>query len=129
MTDTDLIGAITIHDRVVSKVAACAAGEVADVGAAAPRVLGRSVSMPSALGGRTSDLGELPKVSAQVDGTFAVLDLEVSLRWPCSIQQVTEHLRAHVCERVHQMTGLELDEVNIHVADLLRELPEQPRVR
>ena len=113
----------------MAKVAAHAAGEVADVGAAAPRLLGRSVSVPSALGGRTSDLAELPKVSAQVDGTFAVLDLEISLRWPCSIQQVTEHLRAHVCERVHQMTGLELDEVNIHVADLLRELPEQPRVR
>lgn len=129
MTETDLVGAITIHDRVVSKVAACAAGEVADVGAAAPRVLGKSVSVPSALGGRTSDLAGLPKVSAQVDGAFAVVDLDVSLRWPCSIHQVTERLRAHVSERVHEMTGLALDEVNIHVADLLSVLPQQPRVR
>lgn len=125
----DAAGAITIHDRVVAKVAAQAAGEVPDVGAAAPRLLGKSVSVPSALGGRSSDLAELPKVSAQIDGAFAVVDLDISLRWPCSVRQVTEQLRAHVCERVREMTGLALHEVNIHVVDLLGALPKQPRVR
>ena len=35
---------ITINDRVVEKMAARAAAEIPDAGAAAPRVLGRSVT-------------------------------------------------------------------------------------
>jgi uncharacterized alkaline shock family protein YloU len=122
-------GAITIHDRVVEKMAARAATEVADVGAAAPRLLGKSLSAGSAFGMRASDLEGVPKASARVDGSFAVVDLEISLRWPCPIREVTESLRAHVRERVHELTALELAEVNVHVLDLVRELPNQSRVR
>ena len=122
-------GVVTIHDRVVEKVAARAATEVADVGAAAPRVLGRSLSAAPTFGMRGSDLSGVPKASARVDGSFAVVDLEVSLRWPCPIREVTESLRAHVRDRVREMTALDLAEVNIHVADLLRALPRQSRVQ
>lgn len=130
MTETDeVLGTVTIHDRVVEKMAARAATEVPDVGAAAPRVLGRSLNAASQLGLRGSDLAGVPRASARVDGSFAVVDLEVSLRWPCPIGAVTESLRAHVRERVHDLTELQLAEVNVHVLDLLPALPTRSRVR
>jgi uncharacterized alkaline shock family protein YloU len=129
MTADEAGGVITIHDRVVEKLAARAATEVADVGAAAPRVLGKSLNAASALGMRGSDLTGVPKASARINGSFGVVDLEVSLRWPCVIRDVTESLRSHVRERVHALTAIDLAEVNIHVLDLLTVLPRQPRVR
>jgi hypothetical protein len=44
------LGTITISTQVVAKLAAQAAAEIPDAGAAAPRVLGRSVSGPRASG-------------------------------------------------------------------------------
>jgi len=69
------LGMISINDRVVEKMAACAAVKIPDAGAAAPRVLGYSVSGAAAFGGRGTSLTSLPKVSADVDGSIAVLDL------------------------------------------------------
>jgi hypothetical protein len=46
------LGMIGINDRVVEKMAARAAAEIPDAGAAAPRVLGRSVTGAAALGTR-----------------------------------------------------------------------------
>lgn len=129
MTGVGDAGAITIHDRVVEKLAARAASEVPDAGAAAPRVLGRSMSAASALGVRSSDLTALPKTSVQVDGSFAVIDLELGIRWPCSIPEVTEAVRDHVRQRLEELTELNVAEVNIHVADLVRNLPRQSRVQ
>lgn len=128
MTGVGEAGAITIHDRVVEKLAARAATEVPDAGAAAPRVLGRSLAAASALGMRSSDLAALPKTSARIDGAVAVVDLELSVRWPCSIRQVTEAVRERVKQRLQELTALDVAEVNIHVADLVRELPRQSRV-
>lgn len=128
MTEVGDAGAITIHDRVVEKLAARAVSEVPDAGAAAPRVLGRSISAPSALGSRRSDLAALPKTSVRVDGSFAVVELELGVRWPCSIPEVTQAVRDHVRRRVAELTELTVAEVNIHVADLVRDPPRQSRV-
>jgi uncharacterized alkaline shock family protein YloU len=129
MTGVGAAGAITIQDRVVEKVAARAASELPDAGAAAPRVLGRTMSAASVLGVRSSDLAALPKTSVRVDGAFAVIDLELSVRWPCSIPDVTRTVRNHVRQRVEELTELNVAEVNIHVADLVRDLPRQSRVQ
>ena len=64
---TDL-GLISLDDRVVAKLAAQAALEISDAGAAAPRVLGRAVSGVGALGVRQTSLSALPKATAEVDG-------------------------------------------------------------
>ena len=122
------LGTITISTRVVEKLAARAAVEVPDAGAAAPRVMGRAVSGPRALGARQTSLTGLPKSTADVDGSRAMLTLAISVRWPASIPAVSRAVREHVSSRVTQLTGLIVTEVAISVTDLVTSLPAPARV-
>ncbi len=119
---------ISIDDRVVEKMAARAAAEIPDAGAAAPRVLGRSVTGAAALGARTTSLTALPKASADVDGLIVILDLSISVRWPASVPEVASAVREHVRSRVKELTGLTVAEVSISVTDLATRLPGPSRV-
>jgi uncharacterized alkaline shock family protein YloU len=123
------LGLITINDRVVVKMAARAATEIPDAGAAAPRVLGRSVTGAAVVGARTTSLTGLPKASADVDGSVVTLDLSISVRWPASVPEVTSAVRERVCSRVSGLTGLTVAEVSISVTDLVTRLPGPARVR
>jgi uncharacterized alkaline shock family protein YloU len=123
------LGSIIIADRVVTKVAACAAAEDPDVGAAASRVLGRAVPGAGYLGGRGTDLNALPKTSVEVDGAKAFVTMEISVRWPEPVLRVTEQVRRRVRDRVAELTGLQVDEVHIVVSDLATDLLPPPRVR
>src|SRR3954468_13373583 len=87
------LGSITVSESVVAKLAAQAAMEVPDAGAAAPRLLGRSVSGAGGLGVRQTSLSGLPKVSAKVDNSIALVRLELSVRWPASVPAVTAAVR------------------------------------
>jgi uncharacterized alkaline shock family protein YloU len=122
------LGTITISTRVVVKLAARAAVEVPDAGAAAPRVLGRTVTGPPSLGARQTSLTGLPKVTADVDGSRVTLDLAISVRWPASVPAVTSSVREHVISRVTKLTGLTVTEVTISVTDLATSLPAAARV-
>lgn len=125
---TDL-GTISVGERVVSKIAARAAVEVPDAGAAAMRVLGRTVPGAGHLGVRGTDLDGLPKTSADVDGTKAFIEMELSIRWPASIPEVTGRVRTKVRDRVSELTGLSVDEVRISVGDLVTHISAPPRVQ
>jgi uncharacterized alkaline shock family protein YloU len=122
-------GTISIADRVVMKIAAQAALENPDAGAAAARMLGRAVPAAGRLGVRGTDLDALPKTSVEVDGTKAVVNLEISVRWPACVPEVTRQIRALVRDRVRGFTGLEVDEVRIIVADLAAGITPPLRVR
>ncbi|MGH3403747.1 MAG: Asp23/Gls24 family envelope stress response protein [Streptosporangiaceae bacterium] len=122
------LGTISISSRVVQKLAARAAVEVPDAGAAAPRVMGRSVSGAGAIGGRQTSLTGLPRSSAQVDGSTAVLDLSISIRWRASVPAVSSAVREHVRDRVTALTGLNVTDVSISVTDLATGLEGSPRV-
>jgi uncharacterized alkaline shock family protein YloU len=122
------LGTISISSRVVQKLAARAAVEVPDAGAAAPRVMGRSVTAASALGGRQTSLTGLPRAEAEIDGSTAALALWISIRWPASIPGVSTAVREHVRDRVRTLTGLEVTEVSISVTDLATR-HDPPRVR
>ncbi len=122
------LGTISISSRVVQKLAARVAVEVPDAGAAAPRVMGRSVTAASALGGRQTSLTGLPRAEAEIDGSTAALALWISIRWPASIPGVSTAVREHVRDRVRTLTGLEVTEVSISVTDLATR-NDPPRVR
>jgi uncharacterized alkaline shock family protein YloU len=125
----DELGSIIIADRVVTKIAACAAAEHPDAGAAATRMLGRAVPGAAYLGGRGTDLEALPLTSVEVDGSKAFVTLEISVRWPAPVLEVTEQVRRRVQDRVSELTGLQVDEVHIVVSDLATDLIPPPRVR
>jgi uncharacterized alkaline shock family protein YloU len=123
------LGSIVIADRVVTKIAACAAAEHSDAGAAAARMLGRALPGAGYLGVRGTDLDALPKTSVEVDGSKAFVTMEISVRWPESVLEVTEQVRRRVQDRVAELTGLQVDEVHIVVSDLATDLIPPPRVR
>jgi uncharacterized alkaline shock family protein YloU len=123
------LGMIAIADQVVTKIAACAAAEHPDAGAAAIRMLGRAVPGAGRLGVRGTDLDALPKTTVEVDGSKAFISLEICVRWPASVREVTGQVRRHVRDRVAELTGLQVDEVHIVVADLATEITPPPRVR
>ena len=123
------LGTISIADGVVSKIAARAAAENPDAGAAAARMLGRAVPGAGYMGVRGTDLEALPKTSVEVDGSKAFVNLEISVRWPASVPEITGQVRRHVRDRVRELTGLDVDEVHIVVADLATDIAPPPRVR
>ncbi len=123
------LGTISIADRVVSKIAARAAAENPDAGAAAARILGRAVPGSGHLGVRGTDLQALPKTSVDVDGSKAFVTLEISVRWPASVPDVAEQVRSHVRDRVRELAGLDVDEVHIVIADLATDIVPPPRAR
>jgi uncharacterized alkaline shock family protein YloU len=123
------LGRITVADRVVTKIAAQAAAENPDAGAAASRVLGRAVPGAGHLGVRGTDLDALPKTTVQVDGSKAYVSLEIAVRWTASVAEVTGRVRCHVRDRVRELAGLEADEVHIVVAGLATDITPPPRVR
>src|ERR1700678_1722358 len=88
-----------------------------------PPVVGRR-----ALGARQTSLTGLPKSTADVDGSRAMLTLAISVRWPASIPAVRRAVREHVSSRVTQLTGLIVTEVAISVTDLVTSLPAPARV-
>ena len=123
------LGRITVADGVVRKIAAMAAAEHPDAGAAAARVLGRAVPGAGHLGVRGTNLDALPKTSVEVDGSKAFVTLEIAVRWPASVAKVTEQVRRRVRDRVRDLAGLQVDEVHIIVADLATDITLPPRVR
>ncbi|GAA2331884.1 Asp23/Gls24 family envelope stress response protein [Dactylosporangium salmoneum] len=105
-------GSISIAEKVVAKLASLAALEMPDAAATAQRALGRT----------------RPRASARVEGDVAVIDLEIGVRWPASVPQVTAAVRRHVRERLTSLTGLTIAEVRIVVTDLATGIPPS-RVR
>ena len=123
------LGTIVIGDDVVAKIAACAAVEIPDAGAAATRVMGRAVPGGGRLGLRATDLAALPKTKAEIDGNSTFLSIELSIRWPASVPDTTAQVRQRVRERVQELAGLTVAEVDITVAALATTITPPPRVR
>ena len=92
-------------------------------------MLGRAVPGAGHLGVRGTDLQALPKTSVEVDGSKAFVTLEISVRWPASVPEITGQVRRHVRDRVRELTGLDVNEVHIIVADLATDITPPPRVR
>ena len=116
------LGRIEVEPRAVEKVAAFAAIEIPDATGAAGRLLSRAmsgaVSGASGLGRRRPVAGRLPKVSADIDGGLAFLEVELAVCWPAPVGKVTEAVRQHLFQQVRAQLGLEVSEVNIQVVEL-----------
>jgi uncharacterized alkaline shock family protein YloU len=129
LADRSELGTISVADRVVTKIAARAAAENPDAGAAVARVFGHAVPGAGNLGVRATDLSALPKTSVEVDGSKAYVTLEIAVRWPAPVSEVTGLVRRHVRDRVRDLAGLEVVAVHIVVADLATDITRPPRVR
>jgi uncharacterized alkaline shock family protein YloU len=121
-------GATNISDAVVSKIAGVAAQEVEKVqmgGGTAAAVGGFLTSVTGAVtgGNSTGGAGLTSGVSVEVGQEEAAVDLTVAVEYGVSIPQTTQVIRDNVINRVENLTGLRVTEVNITVNDV--QFPEE----
>jgi uncharacterized alkaline shock family protein YloU len=115
-------GNTTISDAVVSQVAGIAAQEVEKVqmgGGAAAAVGGFLQSVTGSSSGGNYARG----VSVEVGEEETTIDLTMAVEYGVSIPQVTEAARRNVINRVENLVGLRVTEVNITVNDV--QFPEE----
>ena len=112
-------GTTTIADTVVSQIAGIAAGEVEDV-----RPAGSSSRRKGGLFGRSKEQpGKTPNVSAEVGRTTVTVHLTVGYRYGAKLPEVAERIRERVVNRVENLVGLAVTEVNLSVTGIV--FPEQ----
>jgi uncharacterized alkaline shock family protein YloU len=119
-------GTTTIQDGVVSSIAATAVEETdgIDPSHGGTRLPGDTSPTVGEFVGRISGgVGRTRGISVQVGEGQAALDLTVNVLYGRPIHQVTEALRQNVINRVENLTGLQVTEVNITVNDVT--FPEQ----
>ena len=121
-------GSTNISDTVVQKIAGIAAQEIEKVqmgGGATAAVTGFLGSVSGAVTGSSSGGGSptTSGVSVQVGEQETAVDLTVAIEYGVSIPQVTETVRRNVINRIENLTGLGVTEVNITVNDV--QFPEE----
>jgi uncharacterized alkaline shock family protein YloU len=115
----DIRKRIIIEDIVVQKIAGIAAQEVEEIqmGGGTAAAIGGFLDSVTGGGGTTRG------VSVQVGEEEAAVDLTLAVEYGRQVPQVSEAVRHNVINRVENMTGLRVVEVNITVSDVL--LPEE----
>jgi uncharacterized alkaline shock family protein YloU len=116
-------GTTSIADTVVSKIAGIAAKDVSGVyalGGSASRAMGAvRERIP---GGRVN---HSQGVSVEVGETQAAVDIDMIAEYGVAIADLASGVRRNVIASIERMTGLQVTEVNISVADV--HLPEDDR--
>lgn len=100
-------GTLTVPSSVVAKIAAQAAWELDAVGAASGGVLG--------LGARR-DFEQRPTADAQIFGRATVIRLDLGVAYPAPLRRTADRIRAHVTTRVHALTGLDVEQVDVEIS-------------
>lgn len=100
-------GSLTVPASVVAKIASQAAAELPQAGAASGGVLG--------IGARR-DFNQRPTADAQLFGNTAVVEIELGLVYPAPLRANAETVRQHVIDRVHQLTGFDVEQVDLNIS-------------
>jgi uncharacterized alkaline shock family protein YloU len=108
-------GTTTIDDGVVAKIAGIATREVSGVASMGGNLSGAVAQVVGRIRGEehaTSGVG------VEVGTRQAAVDLSITVQYPAVITEVASSVRDNVIDRIEKLTGLEVVEVNIAVADL-----------
>ncbi|OMH27639.1 hypothetical protein BKD30_03050 [Tersicoccus phoenicis] len=100
-------GTLTVPAAVVAKIAAQAASELPQTGAAAGGVLG--------IGARR-DFDDRPTSHAELYGNTAVISLDLGLTYPTPLRAAADAIRSHVRDRVRDLTGFTVGQVDVTVS-------------
>ncbi len=116
-------GGTRIEDSVVSKIAGIGAQEVDGVrmGGGTSQAIGGLLSSVTGSGGGSG--GQSRGVSVEVGAVEAAIDVTLTVAYGISIPQVAEAVRRNIINRVENLVGLNVTEVNITVNDVF--FPEQ----
>ena len=121
------MGTTTVSNAVVSQIAGIAAQEVEKVqmgGGATAAVGGFLQSMTGTVTGGSGGGANFSRgVSVEVGEEEAAVDLTMAVEYGQSIVRITDAVRRNVTNRVENLTGLRVSEVNIQVTDV--QTPEE----
>jgi len=108
-------GMTTINEGVVSRIAGLAAGEVEGVrmGGSASRTVG------GILENVTGSQGQTRGVSVEVGRFEAAIDLTMGIEYGRNILERVEQVRDRISQRVENITGLRVTELNVTVSDVV----------
>lgn len=114
-------GGTRIEDSVVAKIAGIAAQEVDGVrmGGGTTQAIGGILSSVTGTAGG----GQTRGVSVEVGEVETAIDITMTVAYGVSIPQVAEAVRRNIINRVENLVGLNVTEVNISVNDVF--FPEQ----
>ena len=107
-------GSTTVGDSVVTQVAGIAAQEIEGVQMGG----GSSAAVGSFLSGVTGGNNSTRGVSVEVGDEEAAMDLVMVIEYGKPIPQVVEAVRKNVINKVENLVGLRVTEVNITVNDV-----------
>lgn len=79
--------------------------------------------------GARADLSARPDASVELAGNIASLKVTVGLPYPIALRQATEQLRRRITDRVSELTGVEVRQVDITVSWLKPTAAQQSRRR
>jgi len=108
-------GATKIKDSVVAKIAGMAAGEVGGVHMGG----GASRSAGGLLEGITGSESTTRGVSVEVGSVEAAIDLKMGIDYGKNILGTVGEVRQKITERVQNITGLKVTELNVTIADVV----------
>ncbi|CAA9504272.1 MAG: hypothetical protein AVDCRST_MAG05-2627 [uncultured Rubrobacteraceae bacterium] len=108
-------GVTTIKDGVVAKIAGMAAGEVDGVHMGG----GASRSAGGLLEGITGSESTTRGVSVEVGSVEAAIDLKMGIDYGKNILGTVGQVRQKITERVQNITGLNVTELNVTIADVV----------
>ena len=113
-------GTTTISNTVVSQIAGIAAQEVEEAQMGGGGAVGGLLqSVTGSSGSSSFSRG----VTVEVGEEEAAIDLAMAVAYGQSIPRVSDAVRRNVINRVETLTGLRVNEVNIHVNDV--QIPEE----
>ena len=118
-------GGTNIENTVVQKIAGIAAQEVDGVrmGGGSSQAIGGILS--SVTGGNVGGGGQSRGVSVEVGEVESAIDVTLTVEYGKSIPQIAEAVRRNIINRVENLVGLNVTEVNVSVNDVF--FPEQER--
>src|ERR671916_1595247 len=118
-------GGTRIEDSVVSKIAGIAAQEVDGVrmGGGSSQAIGGILS--SVTGGNVGGGAQSRGVSVEVGEVESAIDVTLTVEYGKAIPQIAEAVRRNIINRVENLVGLNVTEVNVSVNDVF--FPEQER--
>ena len=100
-------GQTVLEEKVIEKIAGQVARDESVAGGSSGGFLGI---------GTHADLHARPKVSVELAGNIATLNVEVGMPYPIPLRQATEELRQRIRARVMELTGVEVRHVDIRVS-------------
>lgn len=105
-------GVMRIEEPVVAKVAGIAAQEIEGV------QLGESTAIGGLISSVTGDDGLTRGVYVEIGEEEAAIDVTLTVEYGKSIPRTTDAVRQNIINRVENLLGLRVTEVNITVADV-----------